>query len=96
MLLFLPLSEHTPLVVFSMMVSTFTAPGQGVHFCVGVPFQQKAQVLVFNPASLSPFCSQGERPHVKEKKRGVKGTKFPLDLLLCAPSVPSQCHSTSL
>lgn len=39
------------------------------------------------------LLSQGKSPHAKEKKWGVKGSEFPLDLLLDAPSVPSPCHS---
>ncbi len=59
-------------------------------------FCTTSEVLVCEPFSLHPRAfvpSQGKSPHAKEKKWGVKGTVFPLDLLLYAPSVPSLCHS---
>lgn len=46
------------------------------------------------PSSLAFSPSQGKSPHAKGKKWGVKGTEFPLDPLLYAPSVPSPCHSS--
>lgn len=59
-------------------------------------FHQESNILACELCSPPPcpfFPSQGRSPHAKEKKWGVKGSEFPLDLLLYAPSVPSLCHS---
>ncbi len=66
------------------------------HMRSRVLLHEEPFVLVCQPSSFPPracFPSQGRSPHAKGKKWGVKGTEFPLDLLLYAPSVPSLCHS---
>lgn len=48
--------------------------------------------LLFSTPCLHCSASQGKGPHAKGKKWGVKGSEFPLELLLQVPSVPSSCH----
>lgn len=66
------------------------------HTCVARIVGPSPRALLFSTRCLLCSASQGKGPHAKGKKWGVKGSEFPLELLLEVPSVPSLCHSAAV